>query len=93
MFWILFFLAILVGLVFLYPYATSHWIDDLLAGLAKRRYRQREQYLHELHESIKDLKKYVAASGVDSSTKDHLTQMCDDYERDLRSDVLNAGYE
>jgi hypothetical protein len=91
MFWIVVFLALLVGLPYLYPQVLLHWVNQLLALLEERRAQQREQRLRKLHERIARMKERITTSGLDIQTRDHLKQLCDDYERDLRRAVLSAG--
>jgi hypothetical protein len=80
-------------LLCLYPIAVLRWIDGLDAFFEKRYQCQVDRYLHELHERISAMKVHLAQSDLDPLTRTRLQQMCDDYERDLRLEVLNSEDE
>jgi hypothetical protein len=93
MFIFLVFLTLLVLLPRLYPLAVLRWIDRLDAFLEEHHQRQVEQYLRELHDQIVVMKMHLAQGDLDPFTRTRLQRMCDDYEHDLRAEVLSAEEE
>jgi len=93
MFTVLVCFVFLVLLPRLYPLAVLHWIDRLDAFLEERHQHQVAQYLRELHDQIIAMKTHLAQSDLDPFTRIRLQRMCDDYEHDLRAEVLSAEDE
>jgi len=83
--------SMVMVLVRFYPMAVLHWIDGLDALLEARYQRQVDHYLCQLHERISELKVQIAERDLDPLTQIRLQQMCDDYERDRRAEVLNSA--
>ncbi len=93
MFILLYVVTTFMVLLRLYPIAVLRWLDGLEAFFEKRYQRQVERYLSELHERMSAMKVRLAQSDLDPLTRTRLQQMCDEYERDLRAEVLNSEDE
>ncbi len=86
-------LAFLVLLPRFYPLAVLHWIDRLDSFLEERHQRHIEQYLRELHDQIVAMKLHLAQGDLDPFTRTRLQQICDEYEHELRAEMLSAEDE
>jgi hypothetical protein len=93
MFVVLSIVSIGMMLVRFYPWTVLHWIDGLDALLEERYQRQVDHYLRQLHERISALKVQIAERDLDPLTRIRLQQICDEYERDIRAEVLNSTDE
>jgi hypothetical protein len=85
--------SMVMVLIRFYPMAVLHWIDGLDAFLEARYQRQVDHYLCRLHERISELKIQIAERDLDPLTQIRHQQMCDDYEREIRAEVLNSADE
>jgi ABC-type transport system involved in cytochrome bd biosynthesis fused ATPase/permease subunit len=75
-------------LVRLYPLAVFDWLDRA-ANREEERYQAAvAQYVSDVHDTIDGMKAELKTADLDERTRQHLTQMCDDYERALRNNVV-----
>lgn len=90
MVWLLVLIALTALLIRFYPIAVAHWLLSAADRAEKRHQEEVDRYLQELHDKIVEMKAHLDASRLDDEMRHYLQEMCDDFERDLRYDVLNS---
>jgi hypothetical protein len=80
-----------VLLVRLYPLAVFDWLDRAAPREEERYQAEVAQYFSDVHDTIDRMKAELATTDLDERTRQHLTQMCDDYEQALRDDVFKSA--